>query len=369
MLALPARAVGGGTPDWLLGPIDFRLLLTADPGTERSLQLRISAQAGGWHISGYGRDSRDTTADWQLHFTAGAVAAAAGPAEPAVSLPRLRAGLAPVDLGGFYEGFARSGLDYGPGYRGLKQGWRGGDHLLACIELPEARWALPGCALHPALLDACLHTLRLDEAGDRPGAWLPISLRALRLYRPLPSRLWCLARWRERPDGRSAEADLSLYDDSGSCLATLQGLRLAMLAPPAAAGPAAMPGEPVDDGEALPPLAIDGLGAAEGKAFIRDTLCRLVVRTLHLVPARGAELRARFGTTRLNTLGLDSLMAIELQTRLQRDWQVDVAVQFFIGGATGHEVVDHIHKQWMVRQLMASPAAASSDHDNEIWTL
>jgi len=73
--------------------------------------------------------------------------------------------------------------------------------------------------------------------------------------------------------------------------------------------------------------------------------------------------------TRLNALGVDSLVAMELRNRLLHDWAVDVPVQMFIGGARGSEVVDHILGQLQVRQLIAAPSDEVEGEEREMWTL
>ena len=60
----------------------------------------------------------------------------------------------------------RQGLEYGAGFRGLKQLWRDGDEALGVVELREALRREAGAYhLHPACWDACLHVLGGDEAA------------------------------------------------------------------------------------------------------------------------------------------------------------------------------------------------------------
>jgi hypothetical protein len=73
-----------------------------------------------------------------------------------------------VDLAGFYDTLAERGYDYGPVFHGLRAVWRRGAELFGEVMLPEQ--ADPaGFAIHPALLDAALHT-GLLRAGVESGA-------------------------------------------------------------------------------------------------------------------------------------------------------------------------------------------------------
>ncbi|QDY75205.1 type I polyketide synthase [Streptomyces qinzhouensis] len=95
-------------------------------------------------------------------------------------------GAQPVDLTGFYERLAADGLAYGPAFRGLRAAWRcdtDPDTVFAEITLPDPAAAqAPRFALHPALLDAALHTTALlDTTPGRttlPFAWTGIDLHA-----------------------------------------------------------------------------------------------------------------------------------------------------------------------------------------------
>ncbi|MET8014845.1 SDR family NAD(P)-dependent oxidoreductase [Streptomyces sp. NPDC005266] len=96
------------------------------------------------------------------------------------------AGAQPVPLDGFYEGLAERGYGYGPAFRGLRAAWRTGDELYAEVELPIAPG---GFGLHPALLDAALHTVTLGlpaRAGTDaaqpllPFSWTGVTLEATR---------------------------------------------------------------------------------------------------------------------------------------------------------------------------------------------
>ncbi|WP_254896621.1 type I polyketide synthase [Amycolatopsis sp. Hca4] len=121
--------------------------------------------------------ARTEQAGWTQHATG---VLSATPAEPD------RTGLqtwpppgTPVDIAACYAELADLGLTYGPLFRGLEAVWRGGpDEWFAEVVLDAGT---EGFGLHPALLDAALHSLRYggDGGGARvPFAWRDVSLHA-----------------------------------------------------------------------------------------------------------------------------------------------------------------------------------------------
>ncbi len=126
----------------------------------------------------------------------------------------------------FYEGAAAAGLGYGPVFQGLHTAWRRGEELFAEIRLPqgyEPQAAAYG--VHPALLDAALHTLGLDPRDERSeGARLPFAWTGVRLHAGGAASL--RVRLRPGADGVS----LHLADGTGAAVATIDGLVLRPLA-------------------------------------------------------------------------------------------------------------------------------------------
>ncbi|MEU9508927.1 type I polyketide synthase [Micromonospora sp. NPDC048170] len=106
---------------------------------------------------------------------------ASGPAEPGspTGWSELTAwpppGATEVGTDDLYLNLAAQGYDYGPSFIALRSAWRRGDDLFAELALPEAPAAeASGYGLHPALLDAALHTLGLaTPAGEPSGADMP----------------------------------------------------------------------------------------------------------------------------------------------------------------------------------------------------
>ncbi|MGX1887848.1 SDR family NAD(P)-dependent oxidoreductase, partial [Streptomyces sp. NPDC055287] len=124
--------------------------------------------------------------EWTRHAT-GVLAVAESQAPPAHDLsvwpPE---GAAAVETGDLYEDFAATGYDYGPVFQGVRAAWRRGDEVFVEAALPEQQHAEAArTALHPALLDAALHGLRLgDFHGETttvrlPFAWRGVSVRAV----------------------------------------------------------------------------------------------------------------------------------------------------------------------------------------------
>ncbi|MGW3014386.1 type I polyketide synthase, partial [Streptomyces sp. NPDC001219] len=65
-----------------------------------------------------------------------------------------------VSLEGAYERLEELGYTYGPAFRGLRRAWRSEHEIFAEVTLPqEPRTQAGHYLLHPALLDAALHTL------------------------------------------------------------------------------------------------------------------------------------------------------------------------------------------------------------------
>ncbi|WP_204038484.1 type I polyketide synthase, partial [Micromonospora qiuiae] len=83
----------------------------------------------------------------------------------------------PIDPATLYHTLAQAGLTYGPTFQGLQTAWHDNDHAWATIALPDDT-DTTNYTLHPALLDAALHTIAAHQgfADPTPPQDLPIRL-------------------------------------------------------------------------------------------------------------------------------------------------------------------------------------------------
>ncbi|MGV9299552.1 type I polyketide synthase [Amycolatopsis sp. NPDC003676] len=116
--------------------------------------------------------------EWVQHGS-GRLSPASEPSAVAAAWPP--AGATEIDVTSRYDELAAQGFDYGPVFAGLRRAWQAGDVLAAEVALPEHA---DGSAfgLHPALLDAALHTIGLagptEDKPVLPFAWSGVSLYA-----------------------------------------------------------------------------------------------------------------------------------------------------------------------------------------------
>lgn len=207
------------------------------------LQVKVArAEAGGRRsVVFYARPrTSGHEGSWSRH--ASGILASQEPAEPVVvSGPWPPSGAVPLALdagpgAGFYDLLAGAGLGYGPAFQGLRAAWRLGDDILAEVSLPPEEQGNAGrFTLHPALLDAALHTMTLGAVTPAPddshssgsgidsggGVSLPFAWSGVRLHASGAGRL----RVRVSPTAQSG-ARLELTDGSGALVATVRSLVL-----------------------------------------------------------------------------------------------------------------------------------------------
>ncbi|MFZ1925736.1 MAG: SDR family NAD(P)-dependent oxidoreductase [Solirubrobacteraceae bacterium] len=134
------------------------------------------------------------------------------------------AGAEPVSVEDVYDELAEHGLDYGPAFQGLARAWRSGNEVFAEVLLPDGEIDRAGeFGLHPALLDAALHTMALTESFEDAGASsevrLPFSWNDVRLVGGGASRL----RVRIAPVSEGA-VSIAVADESGRPVASIGSL-------------------------------------------------------------------------------------------------------------------------------------------------
>ncbi|MFG3158179.1 SDR family NAD(P)-dependent oxidoreductase, partial [Streptomyces sp. NPDC048219] len=243
----------------------------------------------------YSRPDGTPDAAWTRHasgvVTTGAEADRSADAELRVWPP---AGAEAVDLTGFYERLAGTGLAYGPAFRGLTAVWRRGDEVFAEVALPEEAAAEASrYGLHPALLDSALHAWLTDAERDSGTIRLPFVWRGVSLYATGATAL----RVRLAPAGADGMAVL-VTDTVGAAVASADALVTREITGEQVA--AAAPGGTNDslyrvDWTAVPGAADAGPAAAAGRCAVvgpdgHDV--RGALRTAGRTPEEYADLTA-----------------------------------------------------------------------------
>ncbi|AOS63981.1 type I polyketide synthase [Actinoalloteichus hymeniacidonis] len=140
----------------------------------------------------------------------------------------------PVDVADLYTADSDSALAYGPAFQGLHRAWRQANEVFAEVRLPDSvREEAGRFGMHPALLDAALHTIGLaasptDDPTRLPFAWTGVTLHQTGA---------AAARVRMSP-GAGTALSIELTDELGRPLASIEGVTLRPVAQtgPASAG-------------------------------------------------------------------------------------------------------------------------------------
>ncbi|MFD9740798.1 SDR family NAD(P)-dependent oxidoreductase [Umezawaea sp. NPDC059074] len=119
----------------------------------------------------------------------------------------------PVDLTGHHD---RPGLEHGPAFRGLRTVRRLGADLVADVELPTGERVADAALFHPAVLDAVVQAVLVDDVPRVPFAWTGVTVHR-RAEGGLRARIARLA-----PD----RVAIDVEDDRGRPVLTVDSLLL-----------------------------------------------------------------------------------------------------------------------------------------------
>ncbi|MEV4057773.1 type I polyketide synthase [Amycolatopsis sp. NPDC049688] len=129
------------------------------------------------------------------------------------------AGAEPIDVENFYSDLVERGYAYSGAFQGMRAVWRRGEEVFAEVALPgDHRQDAGKFGLHPALLDAALHTNAFANPGDERSV-LPFAWNGLVLHAVGASAL----RVRVAPGGPDA-LTFQAADETGGLVVTMDSL-------------------------------------------------------------------------------------------------------------------------------------------------
>ena len=210
--------------------VEQRLVLDASGALLQILVERAGPSGASFQIV-----SRTDGSDTWVRHAAGRIryeAPTEAPA-PSTSPEAMKDGLSVVrSAEEHYARMVQAGLSYGPAFRGVERLWIGQERALSRIFLPEEAGPAGAHVLHPALLDACFHSLDGVTAGLSEGAYLLVGVGRLRVRERPEGAAWADIRLRtpsgDRPE--LVEVDIRIVDDAGRVLVEIDAARARRLA-------------------------------------------------------------------------------------------------------------------------------------------
>ncbi|MEV5955787.1 SDR family NAD(P)-dependent oxidoreductase [Streptomyces sp. NPDC051987] len=195
--------------------LEVPLVLTADEAVDVQVTVDGVDASGGRPVAVYARQAGGS---WTRHATGVLRAVRESAQFELAEWPP--PGATPVDVSDLYDRMAVSGAGYGPSFRGLRAAWRRGDDVFAEVALAESAAVDAGrFGVHPALLDAALHTMELDGEADAGEPALPFAWSGVALHATGATKLRV-----HMVRTRTAAVSLRLADTTGAPVATVGSL-------------------------------------------------------------------------------------------------------------------------------------------------
>jgi polyketide synthase PksN len=134
-----------------------------------------------------------------------------------------------------HQVFRMPGSDYGPGYQGILEAYRGTDRILAKLSLPSALSDTIGLfVLHPCLMDSVLQAasgLMAGSADQKPV--FALTLQELEIFGKCASSMWALIRYSGNRQTAPPKLDIDLCDEQGLIKARFVGIEMQPVLSPA----------------------------------------------------------------------------------------------------------------------------------------
>ncbi|MCP4269842.1 MAG: hypothetical protein GY777_30430, partial [Candidatus Brocadiaceae bacterium] len=135
-----------------------------------------------------------------------------------------------------YQAFKRIGIEYGVGYRGIREIYQGENHVLARLSLPSSvHDTQDEYVLHPSLMDAALQSsigLMLenstlsDSNETPPEPSLPFALKSLEILSSCTSEMYAWVRYSNgnTVSDKVQKLDIDLCDEQGNVCVKMRGV-------------------------------------------------------------------------------------------------------------------------------------------------
>lgn len=224
LLAEAARAEGMAAFD-LCDLTFFRAMEVAE-GEARALRVRLTASDEGFGAEVQSDQMHQGRQGWITHATARLLPQRVAPG--ALDTAAIAARLPAPETGDGLASPQEVHLDFGPRWRVIRSRAMGDGEGLAQLALPAAHAAEAGeWPLHPALMDLATGWAMGLIPGYRPShLWVPVSYGRLSIFAPLPARLVSHVRLVPGAGAGSAAFDITLADDTGRIIVTVQGFAM-----------------------------------------------------------------------------------------------------------------------------------------------
>lgn len=235
----------------------------------------------------------------------------------------------PLAVGEFYGELRKAGLEYGASFSTVREIWTGPEESGEAVGRVSTSAQSDVASNNPysmsVLLDGCLQVfgaaLQTLGANDLQGAFVPASVGAVTLLKPLPAQVWSQVTVVLNSDGRAALARIRITSDEGDLLADIQGLEIRRTQSLSVSAAGANGSEPIDRAAASESRAellkkLESQPRDEQIAVLSAWLAAEVKDTLGQA-AEDIDLDEIEPSTVFLEIGLDSLMVTELQRRIQ----------------------------------------------------